>query len=114
MTKLVINADYGGFSLSREAVVWMRDHGSEVARSLTVVGEPGFQETLKQLGVEVAGDYDIPRDDALLVAAVEELGERAGGSLSSLKVIEIPDGIDWEIASYDGVETVHEKHRTWS
>jgi hypothetical protein len=28
-------------------------------------------------------------------------------------VVEIPDGVEWEIAEYDGLEWVAEKHRTW-
>ena len=30
-----------------------------------------------------------------------------------LKVVEIPDGVDWEIEEYDGEEWVSEKHRVW-
>lgn len=49
-----------------------------------------------------------------LVQAVEELGELANGGFSSLKVIEIPDGVDYEIDDYDGIESVHEVHRSWA
>lgn len=54
------------------------------------------------------------RADPLLVQVVEELGAAANGSCASLKVVEIPDGTDWEIDEYDGMESVHEKHRSWS
>ncbi|CAK0757599.1 hypothetical protein CCP1ISM_7520003 [Azospirillaceae bacterium] len=30
-----------------------------------------------------------------------------------MEVIEIPDGVDWTIDDYDGVESIHEKHRSW-
>jgi hypothetical protein len=30
-----------------------------------------------------------------------------------LEVIDIPDDIEWFISDYDGVETVHEAHRSW-
>ena len=30
-----------------------------------------------------------------------------------LLIVEIPDGIEWEIWDYDGKESVHEKHRHW-
>ena len=53
------------------------------------------------------------RADPKLVQVVEELGEAASGKYAELKVIEIPDGIEWEILDYDGYETVHEKHRSW-
>jgi len=31
-----------------------------------------------------------------------------------LKIVDIPDGVEWEIEEYDGMEWVAEKHRTWS
>jgi hypothetical protein len=41
------------------------------------------------------------------------MGGLASGGFASLKVVEIPDGIEWEIDEYDGKETIHEKHRSW-
>jgi len=48
-----------------------------------------------------------------LVRVVEELGKKANGAFANLEVVEIPDGVDWEIDDYDGMETIHEKHRSW-
>ena len=56
---------------------------------------------------------DLKRDDPLLVECVETLGEESYGSCSKLSVVEIPDGINWEIDEYDGNETVDEVHRSW-
>jgi len=53
------------------------------------------------------------RTDPKLIQVVEELGESASGEHAKLKVIEIPDGIEWEIIDDLGYETVHEKHRWW-
>ena len=36
------------------------------------------------------------------------------GVYSDLKVVEIPDDINWYIEEYDGLEHVAERHRTWS
>lgn len=30
-----------------------------------------------------------------------------------IKVVEVPDDVDWDIADYDGMEWVEEIHRTW-
>jgi len=30
-----------------------------------------------------------------------------------LRIIEIPDGVEWQIEEYDGDEWIAEKHRTW-
>lgn len=54
------------------------------------------------------------RADPLLVQVVEELGEKSYGEFGKLKVVEIPDGTDYEIDDYDGMETIHEKHHSWS
>lgn len=54
------------------------------------------------------------RSDPLLIQVVEELGAQASGSFARLKIVEIPDGVDWEIHEYDGSETIREKHRSWS
>ncbi|HLX53523.1 MAG TPA: hypothetical protein VKR58_06265 [Aquella sp.] len=54
------------------------------------------------------------RTDPLLIQVVEELGDKANGSCAELKVIEIPDDVDYEIEEYNGQEWVAEKHRTWS
>lgn len=54
------------------------------------------------------------RTDPLLIKVVEELGEEANGRYCKLKVVEIPDGTNFEIDEYDGLETIHEVHRSWS
>ena len=56
---------------------------------------------------------DIKRNDPYLIQTVEELGEAASGRCADLKIVDIPDDVDWEIDEYDGMETVEEKHRTW-
>lgn len=57
---------------------------------------------------------EVARDNPLLVAVVEEMGEAASGSCAELNVVEIPDGVDYVIEEYDGMEWIAEKHRTWS
>jgi hypothetical protein len=59
-------------------------------------------------------DNDIPRDDPILVQVVEELKEKANGRCAKLKVVEIPDCIEWEISEYDGNEQIEETHKSWS
>lgn len=56
---------------------------------------------------------EIPRDHPLLVECVETLKEKSFGSCAELRVVEIPDGIKWEINEYDGNESVEEEHRSW-
>jgi hypothetical protein len=58
-------------------------------------------------------DRDLARDDPDLVAVVEELGNQANGRHAELKVVDIPDDVNWCIEEYDGREWVAERHRTW-
>lgn len=89
--KIVINKCYGGFGLS-----------------------PLARKKYHELGGGVLKDYEYPeRSDPLLVKVVEELGESANGGFAELKVVEIPDDVDFTIEEYDGVEWVSETHRTW-
>lgn len=88
MQRIVINDCYGGFGLSDAA------HA--------------------ELQVTPAEGYNISRDDARLIACIEKLGsEAASAPYAELKIVEIPDGVSWEIKEYDGNEWVAEAHRTW-
>lgn len=91
MTRIVINACYGGFGLSQKAILLHRE----------------------KKGLGLNDRTDIPRDDATLLQVVEELGRRANGKHAELTIVEIPDGIEWEIEDYGGFEWVAEKHRIW-
>lgn len=57
--------------------------------------------------------YSSNRSDPLLIEVVEVLREQASGLGAELKIVEIPDGIEWKLQEYDGLEWVAEKHRTW-
>lgn len=92
MKKVVLNKCYGGYGLSEEAY--------------------------KYLGLEwdgygfAYGSYE-ERTKEKLVECVEALGDKASGKFAKLVVVEIPDDMEYEIDDYDGVETLHEKHRSW-
>jgi hypothetical protein len=59
------------------------------------------------------GGRDNDRSDPLLIQVIEELGEVANGSCAELKIIDVPDDVEWHIEEYDGFEHVAEDHRTW-
>ena len=56
---------------------------------------------------------DYERNDPDLIKCIEELGEKANGRCAEIEIVEIPDGVDYEIDEYDGNEHIAEKHRTW-
>jgi hypothetical protein len=41
------------------------------------------------------------------------MGESTNSNFATLKIVEIPDDVDWIIQEYDGTEWVAERHRTW-
>lgn len=56
---------------------------------------------------------EIERHDPELIRVIEELGADANGACAEIRIIEVPDGVDYEIDDYDGNEHIAEKHRTW-
>ena len=91
MKKIVINNCYGGFNLSEEAI--------------------------KRLNYDDNSEHkiwEIARDNSELIKVVEELGYEANGTYSELKIVEIPDEVEWQIVDDYGLEHIAEKHRIWS
>ena len=76
------------------------------------LGADGTYKEANAIAESIQIDFD-NRTDQDIVAVVEELGEKANSRFSNLVVVEIPDGIEYEIDEYDGQETIREVHRTW-
>jgi hypothetical protein len=136
--KVVINRCFGGFGLSEKAMLayanrkgitlYPEKESALCTTYYTVpperrISDPEDWHALTQeqriahneaYSGTVLYDRDIPRDDPDLIAVVEELGGDASDKFAELKVVEIPDGVDYEINDYDGSEHIAEKHRTWS
>lgn len=113
--KIVINDTYGGFGLSNLGTELYGDlAGLNLISGVTRFGDTEYYHN------SVHDDNyfsvrSIARDCVHLVATVEQLGsEVASGRYARLKVVEIPDGVEWHIEEYDGSEWVAENHRTWS
>ena len=53
------------------------------------------------------------RSHPLIIKVVETLGESANGRCADLKIVEIPDDVEWEVDEYNGFEHIAEKHRIW-
>ena len=94
MTKIVINTCYGGFGLSESSL-------EDYKKRKNITDENFYH-------------WDSPRDCPDLVAMVEEGGTDVDGIYSELKVVDVPDDVNWFIHEYDGMEHVAERHRTWS
>lgn len=91
-TKIVINACYGGFSLSPAAVRRAKELAPDDKRWQAVDENYGFLEE------------GLRRHDPVLVRVVEEMEEAASGSCANLVIDEI-EGL-YLIKEYDGFERV--------
>lgn len=141
--KVVINKCYGGFELSVEALEWLYEHKAdcvelyqctEFFQNVKEIKEciekyEDFKQNPKpirerpwnlvaltpdKLNVICFKDNDEKnRSDPTLIKCVETLKEKSFGSHAKLEIINIPDDIDFEIDEYDGIESIHEKHRSW-
>ena len=113
--KIVINKCYGGFGLSEEAVLL---YAKKKGLNLIVQRDKGLKINHYYLNEKKDGNYfserDIQRNDPILIEVVNELGEKADGFCSELKIVEIPDDVEWIIEEYDGKEWIAEDHRRWS
>ena len=114
--KIVINKCYGGFGLSSEAIVL---YGKKKGLNIITVKDKIMKSLIHCYSDEVKDDNyfserDIKRNDPALIEVVEELGKKADGYFSELKIVEIPDDIKWIIEEYDGKEWIAEDHPRWS
>ena len=118
--KIVINKAIGGFCLSDEAFeAYLNALNIKFYKS----GTSSYLEYLDSYNGDLLYDdqdnllapTSVPRADPLLIAIVEELGEKSARREGSLKIVEIPENVYWEIhESEEGYESVHEVHRVWS
>ena len=118
--KIAVNKCFGGFDLS-----------DKVCEKLIELGIPHFK-SCEEMGKDYNGlyvvDSDYPslekyytnlsdkenRTNPLLIQAIEEVGEKeSSGRFGEIRIIEIPDNIEYEIDDYDGIESIHECHRSW-
>ncbi len=140
--KIVINNCYGGFGLSDKAIdryvelsglklykeydsrwkwnnyyiVPPEEYHRVHKNDMTKTEWPGKEEgwgRYKESNELCWSFRDIERNDPVLVQVVEEMSDAADGSHAKLKIVEVPDDVEWMIEEYDGTEWVAEVHRTW-
>jgi hypothetical protein len=118
--QVVINSCYGGFSLSEKAFVeYLKRKGINCVTEVNEFGWVDFyKNSISDENYISHYDYVSPsnlstREDPDLIAIIEEIGEESFGMFASLKIVEIPDDVEYEITEFDGLETIREKCRTW-
>lgn len=137
MKKVILNKDYGGFGISKIGYeLYARKMGLNLYMYETdFKGKDCFykkthndalftQYFTKDFGdnanisKEDYKDYSLNldeshREDPILIEVVEELKEKANGKYSKLRIVEIPDDLDYVIDNYDGIETLHQRVQEW-
>lgn len=137
--KVVINNSVGGFGLSPKAIMMLYEMQSELIEEIEFDNYFWEQKDVEEYNIPVGnglftnyyeiGIYNsnknvmimesIYREDNNrrhpdLIKVIKELGEEANGKHSNLKIVEIPDDVDYYIEQNDcGNEWIAEKHRTW-
>jgi hypothetical protein len=132
MTKVVYNAKFGGFNLSREACeryweikgqqVWIeQDEQFKSLDMFTVWLVPPEERVVgdwrsmtqderiaynKKHSEQTWYDHNVSRHDPILVQVVEELGDKANGMCAKLAIKEVSG--PYRIDEYDGNESVVE------
>lgn len=111
MQQIVIGCGYGGFELSREAIeLYLTSKGI----NFTCMDNGAGSVTFRTDDYCMFYPWEIERDDPVLVDIVRKLGVKASAPFAELKIVEIPDGVQWEICEEeDGIEYVAEAHRVW-
>lgn len=135
--KVILNKCYGGFSVSpkvyelyaksigKKAYFYNMQYSDGIVKYIKT-DEPTFFSScfLRDYGdivqeneinwtkenLHVDGSY---REDKKLIEIVKKLGDKANSPYSNLKIVEIPDGMQYVIDDYDGIETLHEDVETW-
>ena len=130
--KIILNKCYGGFDVSDKAYeLYAEKKGltlyryyddyenktlSKGSASTTFYFIKDFGDSIEKGKIDWKANLNLNyghRNDPTLIEVVEELGKKASGRYGNLVVVEIPDGMDYVIDEYDGIETLHENVRVW-
>ena len=118
--KVVINEVIGGFGLSDAAFERLIELGMSVGKNENntrfdiYIHEDESQWEHWGKYWQVWRRQDKMRADPRLIQTIEELGDKANGIHAKLKIVEIPDNIEWYIQEDEmGTEYINEEHRSW-
>lgn len=80
-----------------------KDFGNKIAKK-------SFKEIQDDYYFWINSKY---RTDPTLIEVIEELGDKASGPCGELRIVEIPDDLDYVIDEYDGYERLHQRVQEW-
>lgn len=100
--KIVINRCFGGFGLSDECSLALGGQLQTISDYLKYYIFPNEKK-----------EEDFRTSPELINLMETKGSEWCSGRFSELKIVEIPDDVDYIITEYDGLEQVEEVHRVW-
>lgn len=106
MAKVVYNACFGGFSLSRKAILRAREISRNRFWGGACIKGDVYDDGSGICQTNYGHIHNVPRHDLALVQVIEELGDDANGAHAKLKLEALPDGSKYRIDEYDGNESV--------
>ena len=109
--KVVINSEFGGFSVSEKVINELGLEKEPYSRFL--IDKNIYYLSNEDFSIESENEYEY-RANPKLIEAIEKIGIKFSNSnISDLKIVDVPDFVvekGWHISEYDGLETVHENH----
>ena len=103
MVKVVLNSCHGGFNVSEEVVLWMRQYEDEEAMKIVLLGETYYPHNVTN--TYHSNYFQITRTNPLLVEFIETYGsERASGMCANLRIEEVDNLDNYSIEEFAGYE----------
>jgi hypothetical protein len=102
--KVLINKCHGGYGISAYALSMYADK-----KGLVYSVKNEYMPFLELADGTSLSSYNIERNDPTLIAVFEELGsEDFSGFAAEIGIVEIPDGAQYRIGEYDGLEWIEQ------
>lgn len=121
--KIAINKSCGGFCFSDEGYRWLIDEKGWIVTTYCygrkLIDPDARIVRTNNYGLQfITEDERKLRIDSDIIEAIELLGPKVNYiadrmRISNIEIVEIPDGVEWEISEFEGKEHIAEKHRTW-
>jgi hypothetical protein len=100
--KVLINKCHGGYGISADALSMYADK-----KGLKYSVKNEYMPFLDLADGTSLSSYNIERNDPTLIAVFEELGsEDFSGICANVAIVEVPDGAEYFVDEYDGLEDV--------
>jgi len=115
--EIILNKCFGGYGISAEAIKLCRDAGATWAQwpNSFLPGEK-YEEGSDEICDRPYVPYearDSSRTCPILIKLVKDGTTSVNDRYAKLEVVDIPEGVAYEISEYDGIESVEAPRQIW-